>query len=528
MRCDYPIRGARPAPIWHLAMCGECRKSRKADALMAFALRCRKAETVPAEVLARSLAALDLPYSMPRPNRDRIVRFGRRAQRPTALFLAGLGLAGYGWTRFIEIDPHLAIPTTATPTPNAFDDFQLARGLLKEPKVVDAMLLPVKQIPAPALGATEEARTGKLDSLFGKPTTDELQRPEEHVYTLAEKVDFLRRNVPVLRALRAGLGKSHQIPPVSPEIGHQWNIDFEKARGLSMLLRLDSDAKASRKEWGAAAQSGLDAIEYGSQIQHGSGINGKWQGLDSEIHGRAAVWPIIDKLSASEARDAGVRLQRIIDKSAPLQDSLTEQKWITLAELQEQMREPGWRSRYNESSLAGWGLYVYMLPYSKASILDSTAKYYDHLIAAANGPYIPYNPYASQSEPMPDKIGQILFVESRDYRFQQRIGDTENLLLLTSLALRSFCAENGHYPVSLSALWPTYLRGNYADPFAVRPGPLGYKLTKTGYTLYSAGPDGNDNDGMPIAQIRYGSSNSGPSNMQTNSIGDIVAGQNLN
>src|SRR5205823_589170 len=91
----------------------------------------------------------------------------------------------------------------------------------------------------------------------------------------------------------------------------------------------------------------------------------------------------------------------------------------------------------------------------------------------------------------------------------------------TSLAMlqNEHQLEHGKFPTSQALLHPSYLRKFPADPFAVGQA-LSYKLTKTGYKLYSVGPDGVDNGGTPV------STSNGYSGIRQESTGDILAGVN--
>ena len=69
-------------------------------------------------------------------------------------------------------------------------------------------------------------------------------------------------------------------------------------------------------------------------------------------------------------------------------------------------------------------------------------------------------------------------------------------VIVLDLAIRAFRAEEGKLPDQLSDLVPKYLPAVPDDPFA--PGPMKYRLTVAGYTIYSVGPDGDDDGGKPL------------------------------
>ncbi len=86
---------------------------------------------------------------------------------------------------------------------------------------------------------------------------------------------------------------------------------------------------------------------------------------------------------------------------------------------------------------------------------------------------------------------------------------------LTALAARAFFAETGAYPGSLDALTPEYLPEVPRDPFAdaplqsialgavsrTHPAAGGEPVAARGLTIYSLGPDGDDDGGVDIGRV---------------------------
>jgi hypothetical protein len=73
-------------------------------------------------------------------------------------------------------------------------------------------------------------------------------------------------------------------------------------------------------------------------------------------------------------------------------------------------------------------------------------------------------------------------------------------LLIADLAIRAFHQERAVYPDRLANLVPAELPTVPVDPFSGRP--LVYRETKSGYVLYSVGPDGRDDGGAPMADAK--------------------------
>jgi hypothetical protein len=104
-------------------------------------------------------------------------------------------------------------------------------------------------------------------------------------------------------------------------------------------------------------------------------------------------------------------------------------------------------------------------------------------------------------------------------RFIIAKSQTQNSLLTITLALRVYKLEHGNYPTSLIQLVPEYCEQIPGDPFSLKK-PLRYTVKGDKYLLYSIGPDGEDDLGLPIdvAKTKI---------IQADSKGDIVAGVNL-
>jgi hypothetical protein len=106
--------------------------------------------------------------------------------------------------------------------------------------------------------------------------------------------------------------------------------------------------------------------------------------------------------------------------------------------------------------------------------------------------------------------------------------ETQNGLLLVTLALHAFQLENARYPASLTELSPGYVKKLPDDPFAAQ-GTFKYRIQGKTYLLYSVGPDGKDDGGTPINAPKY----VGPIGkwqryvVKSGTLGDIVAGINF-
>ena len=140
-------------------------------------------------------------------------------------------------------------------------------------------------------------------------------------------------------------------------------------------------------------------------------------------------------------------------------------------------------------------------------------------------------PYAANlPPPVPnDFLNQTTDWVYEAHRFDDVRAETQNRLLLVSLALRAYRLEHGGYPVSLAELAPAYLKQIPDDPFALK-GAFLYRINGQKYVLYSVGPDGKDDGGTPIDDPKLAtaiSPNARYNIVKQDSVGDIVAGKNL-
>ncbi len=523
MICNHPLKRPWPVSLLHLTICKQCRKWRRADRLIAFALACRKADRASYDGLEKTLGALDLPHSMPRPRRAQMRSFVRRTRRPAAIVFGGVAALGFGYTRYIDIDPKVVIPSNVLHGPNAYDDFQRAAGLLREDKMIGEMLTPPKPKSAqtnpssPGMGMMSGGETGSASAASMGSS------PEQRVYTLAEKEDVLKQNADALRTVRLGFTHPYLAPPLR---SLEANVRYmSRYRSLSRLLSLESETAAARGDWKRAVASGLDAVELGLKVQYSSTIFGKLTGIACESIGLAAIWKAVPHLSAKDARAAANRLETLTAAKPSTASTMSEEKLFVLSELLEIMHKPGWRTNPGawSSNIPGPVLFVSLLPYSKARLVRLAEKRLDKVIADAGRPY-------SRSDDNDETNGsdeppfiRDLVPTAAGLRFKDGVDDTENGLLAATLALQAYKLEHGTYPAGLGALLDGYLKTVPRDPFSPKNG-LRYLLTKVGYTLYGVGPDVMDGGGKSIARKYDGGSTN--YTVQQDSSGDIVAGIN--
>ena len=564
MECQYLGHGSMLARRWHRLRCRECRAAKAPDAILRRGIERLNSEPAPAEGLAAALAVFGAAPAV-RPARSRrwkAVCSWRFLPAGTLTAVAAVGAVC--WLTYIDLDPDIAIPTPAMPSPNAYD-------LLVEAAI--AIPSPEKTVTSVSRGSTTYsdyshsaigyALASTPDKKPGPAEVPERQYAREadrmahHFYTLKEKEALLSEYSASLELVRRSFAYSYQAPPVRSF--HALMPYLADYRQLARVLLLDAQVKTAHCDYAGAATSSLDAMELGSQIAHGSGLIGVLTGYACSSMGRSSLWPLINRLDAAHARTAGRRMERLINQEVPFADALQEEKWTAIASLQEALDKPNWRwtlPLFTES-FAGNDVasYLLLLPYSKRTILNDFARAMDRQISYSRLPYRRTGPSpadgglladdARKQQKWQDPVTAGFFPSVGPTRFNY-LADlkTQNALLAASLALRAYELEHHRLPHSLDELVPKYLTAVPADPF--RQGqPLGYRDTKVKLwsvdggqswhpTVYSIGPDGEDDGGMPIhakptsvnAHWSQADQESEMYGIRSESRGDILAGIN--
>ena len=549
MRCRRIPHNAKPASRWHRRWCAGCRAAHTVDAEIARGIAQMQAELAPAGGLARTLAAIQAvpieraPLSrhpMTSLTRLSYVFVGtRRRALMSALVGGALAFSGFCWWRVEGDNPNISVPMPTLPSPNAFDIYVKAGEAVRDISKIDS--------------AVQSSHASKAIKQAGHPYTqggdllDAVHREESkaikqagHPYTLAEKAALVNENAEALHLLRAGFAYPYLNTPVRSYDAYL--PYYDTFRGLARLLTLEGQLKAAHGDWRGAVESNLDSMQTGEEISHGSPLVGMWNGDACQAIGRVGLWRYQDHLNSLQAHIAAARLEKILARHVPYADALVEDKWSGVASLQNLLRHPRqqawilfngtWPSEEyhtDESVIPRMALDLNIIYYGKHRIVENYIRYMDRAIAIARLPYTVQYP----EPPLPgDVTSQILLPLYARGRFTHAENETQNALLLASLALRAYHLDRHAYPGSLSELVPAYLHQVPQDPFGSNS-PLRYRRTGQKYVLYSIGPDGTDDGGKPIDSWNSSSYAHKPSNpppsryvVSPSSKGDIVAGIN--
>lgn len=426
-------------------------------------------------------------------------------RRPRAA-LALLGTAGLGiavllivWWRLASEDPAIKIPTPVLPNPNAYDLYVAAGGSVVRIKQVEQAiaLKPIKPI------------------------------------TLEEKEALVQQNAKALQSLQQGFACEYHSPVIRSSVVPM--AFYTDLRYLSEVLRLQGMVREGRGDWGGAADCALDAIQMGEDVQRGGGVNAHESGILYELRGQRPLWKTIDHLTAAQSRSAIQRLQSLIDRHFSYADAVREEKWTGLGVFQELFRGVKVRGAFSQvngivASTASSPQRLsaaYWLLCNKKRVVKDYIDYMDAIEAGVRQPYaLKMLPPPAPTDPV-NAVMQPLHPMLLNGRFSDMHSSLHNRMLLIALALHVYHLEHGRYPASLAELAPAYLQ-KLPDDLCAAQGSFHYLPKGQNYLLYSIGPDGKDNAGVPIDDpqnatrfnplLRY--------RAQANSIGDIVAGIN--
>ncbi len=425
-----------------------------------------------------------------------------------------LGLGLVFWFRALDQNPNVSIPMPTMPATNARDYYVAASNA-----VVDG---------------------GKIGFAVGSWNPVTKPSGDWHFYSPADKAKLVAENAKVIQTLRTGFQYPYQEPP-----SRSFNTMFphyQKIRALARLLSLQAQVDAEKGDAGGAMRASLDAVQMGETMARGGPLIGMLVGVACQAIGRQQAWKATDHLNAAQARMAAHRLEIIRMSHVPFADTMQEEEWAGQAGFLELMRRPGWSGELasaiapdpsggQSGNSLGRGMFATRIRLiGKRRILADYTRALDGMIAEGRQPFAARSPVPAVS-PAADPISDMITPVFGNTRLNEVKADTENALLLTTLALRAYRLDHGAYPLTLAGLAPGYLQAVPADPFALS-GPLRYKPLGARYVLYSVGPDGKDDGGAAI----FDRTKPAPTNaegsdrrheVQENSQGDIVAGVNI-
>ncbi|MCW3054954.1 MAG: hypothetical protein JWN14_4124 [Chthonomonadales bacterium] len=458
---------------------------------------------------------------------NRSSRLKHRASRRKVLIGLGVGglvivgLISWRWTVTMKA-PVLTIPNPVMPNPNAYDFYVTAGKGIVNQKLIDDSNRPIPTFE-PAVQFPGGAGEG--------PSPDAVRPPPTMPMTLKQRATLVQQNAGVIAQVHQGFEHPYLQPPC-----RTMDADFHytKLRDLARLLELQGRVRSEKGDWNGAADSYLDVMRMGEDIPHGATLGGALTGTYCQTVGRRPLWKVVEHLNAPQSHATLQRLASILERHLPFVDTLQEEKWLGQSLRLEIFRDARMRgSLFLPGDTEGDPLNTLgkslsgcvFLVYSKNRIMHDFTHYMDQ------GAQMARQPYALHRQELPeptDPINKVLLPIWTRARWEDVHCETQNDLLLVTLALHAYRLERGHYPAFLAELAPAYLQKPPDDQCAAQ-GTFQYHLKGSDYVLYSVGPDGKDDGGTPIDDPKNASKTHPQRRYQVRmeSVGDIVAGINV-
>lgn len=431
------------------------------------------------------------------------------------------------WLHILDTDPVVAIPTPTMPAHNARDYFiEAANGVVDEGKILDVNWQPQQ--------LSRSSRPSPGSRVLGRALGSS---GDMHLYSPAQKAALVAENGTALQTLQRGLFYPYQEPPMRSFKTE--TPQYAKFRSLARLIELQARVKAAKGDWNGSMNAALNAIQLGEEIPHGGALVGMLVGVSCQAQGRCHVWAADSHLSSSETKASIKRLEHISARHVRSSGILTEEKWAFEGATLELMHKKDWAGELLSAvEDDGWGhrdgfqrvlAKALIRTTGKHKIIANYTNYMDHCIADATQPYAAH---LAETPPPTDLYNSIISPYYVKARTREVDAEAQNVLLLTELALRAYKLDHGGYPAALSTLVPGYLKAVPTDPFSLSR-PLNYKPKGATFVLYSVGPDGKDDGGQPIFEVKKQKPGAGALFDQryaadADSKGDIVAGVNVN
>lgn len=327
----------------------------------------------------------------------------------------------------------------------------------------------------------------------------------------------LRRDLEPVQPRLAALSAAVRLPYLAPPRNSDNFSGLARYREACRQLSAQARLELVDGHPGAAIQRALDAVELGAKMGRGGSLIDSLVGIACAAIGQNAAERCISRLSATEARAAGQRLDGILAQLPEPVEVMREERRQSLwwARSVFAGRTPIVTSPASLGDPTNWvddlwarGL---LLVYPKSWGYAQVDRYWRAVETELRKPYAARTPpKASPPEWDPVLGGSSMELSTMQVPFAR--GRAYLRLLRVELALREYRVQAGAFPDSLQQLVPAHLAQVPQDPFNDQD--LKYRRRGVSYLLYSVGPDLKDNAGTPIAWA------AGPT-----APGDLVAGK---
>ena len=370
----------------------------------------------------------------------------------TAL-VAVLAVGGAGWWQYRNLVPEISPQSVHLPSPNAYEDYLAAAALLVKGR----------------------------SSRSWKPAT----------MASAERAGLLVQNREALERLREGLQHEYRNPPPDPA-GRRFS-ELEDFGTLGTLLLLEGEQFEAQRKWAEAAESYLDCLQLGTDIPRGGGTFHAHVGAELQARSLEALQNLTPCLDTANSLRV-LRELRTLDRANPeLREILVNEREMTVRFLSHLLRttSPLDAAPVTSFSQAPGPAIEYLLT-PKQQVIQHYEGYMNGWIEHASQPYYLHPPTPA----LPREFETRYLLTPNDMIWSHwTLRAAQWRVTETCLAARAYEATRGEPPASLEQLVPQYLPAVPQDPFA--PHPLVFRRAGGRTLIYSRGPDGDDDGGLP-------------------------------
>lgn len=344
-------------------------------------------------------------------------------------------------------------------------------------------------------------------------------------YSLARRQQWLKANARTFVLLNQGLTTLSMAPDTTSVMNRDWSELRQLARDIGARSRTFQMAHQPMR----ATMSSLDGMQMAQDTTRGGALLARLVGMAISRSPRDDFDRTINQLNASEAKTATKRLDSMLSHQFPLKDALKVEKHDSLLLLKQMLDSPdwrgGWQSRFNNGNSffdEGFHEKVERQTISKTTVWNNVNRALDDRIQNADAPYSKIRNIPKPSDL--DVFSSDFYLAPNIFLRNEARNATSNNMLLLRLALRAYIAEHKTAPPTLAALSPGLLKSIPTDIYNDGK-PLFYKPNGATYKLWSVGPDGVNDGGVPFTDKQGKNPKHPASNlMEASGKGDFVAG----
>lgn len=316
-----------------------------------------------------------------------------------------------------------------------------------------------------------------------------------HLDRNASRSDIMRAleaNADVLNGLRDSAGKPCAVTDLQPTEKFVGALAFPgvtRLAALSVRVRAKADPGAAQRDLVAGLHFGTGVMRNGATLHITTGF----LSLVPIFMDAPDVLPF---LSAQQSKSAAEAVRAMLEQLTPLSDIMANERAVRLGQLARTVR-PGATSIFRfKFPTADYERDFLLKP--KRPAYEALDRYMSAWVEEAKKPIGSVAPPSAPRELEGIMADESLEPRAMGTHLMRYAYITARLRLIhAALLLEARRKAVGQYPARLDGLAsPEHL----ADPFS--NGMLVYRLRGSGYELYSVGPNGVDEGGMPYTESR--------------------------